>query len=46
MLARMTTNSILTGDCRDVLPALPAGCTDLIFADPPFNFGQPYSTAS
>ncbi len=29
--------SVLHGDCRDVLPALPAGSADLIFADPPYN---------
>jgi DNA modification methylase len=25
-----------------VLPALPAGCADLVFADPPFNIGYQY----
>ncbi|MHB8995253.1 MAG: DNA methyltransferase [Armatimonadota bacterium] len=29
--------SIIPGDCREVLPTLPAGCADVIFADPPYN---------
>ncbi len=36
-------NHIITGDCRDVLPTLPAGCVDLLFADPPFNIGIDYA---
>lgn len=28
---------ILVGDCRDVLPTLPRGSVDVIFADPPYN---------
>ena len=36
------TNTIVTGDCLDVLPTLPAGCADLVFADPPFNIGYRY----
>ena len=30
-------DSILPGDCRDLLPTLPPGCADCIFADPPYN---------
>lgn len=30
-------DTILPGDCRTVLPTLPAGCVDLLFADPPYN---------
>lgn len=33
---------ILTGDCLASMAALPAGCLDLIFADPPYNIGYPY----
>jgi site-specific DNA-methyltransferase (adenine-specific) len=35
-------NAILTGDCLTVLPTFPAGCADLIYADPPFNIGLHY----
>lgn len=35
-------NRILTGDCLKVLPRLPDGCADLVFADPPFNIGYDY----
>lgn len=38
----MDTNTIITGDCGEVLDALPAGLADLIFADPPFNIGLKY----
>lgn len=30
-------DTIITGDCVDVLAGLPEGCADLIFADPPYN---------
>jgi modification methylase len=30
-------NTILHGDCVERMNALPAGCVDLIFADPPYN---------
>ena len=30
-------NTILHGDCIEVMQGLPAGCVDLIFADPPYN---------
>jgi site-specific DNA-methyltransferase (adenine-specific) len=35
-------NTIFTGDCLRHLAALPAGCVDLAFADPPFNIGYEY----
>ena len=35
-------NCILTGDCLSILPTLPAGIADLVFADPPFNIGLDY----
>jgi site-specific DNA-methyltransferase (adenine-specific) len=35
-------DQILTGDCLKHLAALPAGCVDLAFADPPFNIGYEY----
>ncbi len=30
-------NTVLQGDCRDILPTLPSRSVDLIFADPPYN---------
>ena len=30
-------DQILLGDCREILPQLPAESVDLIFADPPYN---------
>ncbi len=30
------------GDCLKFLNALPDGCVDIIFADPPFNLGKDY----
>ncbi len=30
-------NTVLQGDCREILPTLPARSVDLIFADPPYN---------
>jgi site-specific DNA-methyltransferase (adenine-specific) len=38
----MTRNEVLPGDCVARLAALPAGCADLAFADPPFNIGYEY----
>lgn len=38
----MELNEVITGDCLDVLSRLPAGCADLVFADPPFNIGYEY----
>jgi len=30
-------NQILSGDCLEILPTLPKGSVDLVFADPPYN---------
>lgn len=34
---------VLVGDCREIMPLITAGGFDCIFADPPFNQGEPYS---
>jgi site-specific DNA-methyltransferase (adenine-specific) len=36
------TGRIIPGDCLAGMAALPAGCVDLIFADPPYNIGYQY----
>ena len=33
----MELDTILGGDCVEVLERLPAECVDLVFADPPYN---------
>jgi site-specific DNA-methyltransferase (adenine-specific) len=38
----MNINSLMTGDCRDVLPTLPEDVADLVVTDPPFNIGLNY----
>ena len=38
----MGCDDVITGDCLEVLAGLPAGCADLVFADPPFNIGYEY----
>ena len=40
----MTWNRLEVGDCLDLLPALPSGSADLVFADPPFNIGYQYDS--
>jgi site-specific DNA-methyltransferase (adenine-specific) len=35
-------NTILRRDCLEAMAALPEGCVDLVFADPPFNIGYEY----
>ncbi len=35
-------NTIRQGDCIKAMQALPEGCVDLAFADPPFNIGYDY----
>jgi len=35
--ATLPLNSILDGDCIEIMNSLPAGSVDLIFADPPYN---------
>lgn len=36
-MARLSLNSILHGDCIEVLETLPENSVDLVFADPPYN---------
>ncbi len=36
-LENMPINTILSGDCIDAMKSLPAGCADMVFADPPYN---------
>lgn len=33
----MQTNRIILGDCIEAMNAMPEGCADLVFADPPYN---------
>jgi site-specific DNA-methyltransferase (adenine-specific) len=33
---------LFKGDCLDLLQAMPDGCVDMVFADPPFNLGKDY----
>jgi len=30
-------DQVLVGDCIETMRSLPAGCADLVFADPPYN---------
>jgi modification methylase len=36
-MARHFKDRIIEGDCIEAMAALPAGCADLVFADPPYN---------
>jgi len=36
-MADLKLDDIIAGDCIEAMAALPAGCADLIFADPPYN---------
>ena len=38
--AGLPVNSILAGDCIEMMNSLPAESVDLIFADPPYNFDK------
>lgn len=38
----MAWNEIWAGDCLQLLPTLPKGSVDLVFADPPYNIGYQY----
>jgi len=40
MIGPFQENSIVVGDCLDVMAKMPDGCCDLIFADPPYNMGK------
>lgn len=33
-------DTIVVGDCVDVMGQIPDGCVDLLFADPPYNMGK------
>lgn len=35
-------NTIVCGDCCDVLRRIPDNCVDMIITSPPYNFGQEY----
>ena len=35
-------NTIICGDAVQELAKLPAGCVDLLIADPPYNLGKNY----
>ncbi len=37
-------DTIIRGDCLKVLAKLPAGCANLIIADPPYNIGYEYDS--
>ncbi len=37
---RAVPEGVVLGDCRDVLAAMPDGCIDLVYIDPPFGTGQ------
>jgi site-specific DNA-methyltransferase (adenine-specific) len=37
---------VAQGDCLEVLRALPAGCVDLAFADPPYNLEKAYASGT
>jgi len=40
------TGTILCADTFDILPTLPAGCADLLIADPPYNLGKAYGDSA
>jgi site-specific DNA-methyltransferase (adenine-specific) len=42
MTSPFAFNAIHQSDCVAAMNALPAGCVDLAFADPPFNIGYDY----
>ena len=35
-------NTVIPGDCLEVLPGLPESCVDLVVGSPPFNVGMDY----
>ncbi len=37
-----TPDTLFAGDCLAAMSAWPAGCMDLVFADPPYNIGYGY----
>ncbi len=42
MVSKQPRDRIVHGDCIAQMQALPEGCADLVFADPPFNIGYSY----
>ena len=42
----MKVNTIIQGDCIDVLRRLPEKSVDLVFADPPYNLQLPGTLAA
>jgi DNA modification methylase len=42
---QLPRDTILQGDCLAQMRALPDGCVDLVFADPPYNLAQIQSHA-
>lgn len=40
VLSGEVQGDIVCGDCLEVMAAMPNGCCDLIFADPPYNKGK------
>jgi modification methylase len=36
-MSSLKLDQIIEGDCVERMRALPAGCADLVFADPPYN---------
>jgi site-specific DNA-methyltransferase (adenine-specific) len=42
MMSKLAVNEIRQGDSIKLMQAMPAGCVDLAFADPPFNIGYEY----
>lgn len=38
------SNRTICGDLFEVLPSLPAGCCELVFADPPYNIGKAFKS--
>ncbi|NLW83500.1 MAG: site-specific DNA-methyltransferase [Phycisphaerae bacterium] len=41
----MTLDTLIGGDCRQVLQTLPDGCVDCCVTSPPYNIGLDYGTA-
>lgn len=42
MLGSYSENTIVAGDCLEVMAAMPDGCVGLVVTDPPFNVGKDY----
>ena len=36
-------NSVIQGDCLEVMRSIPDNSVDVTFADPPFNLGKKYN---